>query len=65
MVGKSAGEKAKIFGIKDLLIYVRGIGVGRESAIRGLASTGINISAIFEDTPVAHGGVRPAKPRRV
>ncbi|MEX1064013.1 MAG: 30S ribosomal protein S11 [Candidatus Paceibacterota bacterium] len=65
LVGKDAVEKAKKFGFQEARISVKGIGPGREAAIRGIASTGVNITAIIDATPMAHNGVRPAKPRRV
>ncbi len=65
LVGKDAVEKAKKFGFQEAKISVKGIGPGREGAIRGIASTGINITSIIDATPVAHNGVRAAKPRRV
>lgn len=65
LVGKDATEKAKKFGLQEAKISVKGIGPGREGAIRGVVSTGINVSAIIDDTPIAHNGVKPAKPRRV
>ena len=65
LVAKDVVEKARQFGIVELSVVVRGIGPGREAAIRGLAGSGINISAIIDDTPIPHNGVRPPKPRRV
>ena len=65
LVGKDAVEKAKKLGFQEARISVRGIGPGREAAIRGIASTGINIVSIVDATPMAHNGVRPKKPRRV
>jgi len=65
LVGKDAVEKARRFGLQEAKISVKGIGPGREAAIRGVASTGINITAIVDATPMPHNGVRPAKPRRV
>ncbi len=65
LVGKDAIEKAKRFGFQEAKISVKGIGPGREAAIRGVASTGLNITAITDATPMPHNGVRPAKPRRV
>lgn len=65
LVGRAAGEKAKRFGFSEALIYIRGVGPGREAAARGLYSAGIDIKGIIEDTPVAHGGVKPEKPRRI
>src|SRR3989344_7259438 len=58
LVAKEAVEKAKKFGFQEANIIIRGVGPGREAAIRGVASTGIIISAIIDDTPQAHNGVR-------
>jgi small subunit ribosomal protein S11 len=65
MVAKDVVEKSKKFNLTNIKIIVKGIGPGRESAIRGLAGTGLNILAIQDNTPVAHNGVRRPKPRRV
>jgi small subunit ribosomal protein S11 len=65
LVGKDAVEKAKKLGFQEAKVSIRGIGPGREAAIRGIASAGINISSIIDATPMAHNGVRPKKPRRV
>lgn len=65
LVGKDAVEKAKRFGLQEAKISIKGIGPGREAVIRGIASTGINITSIIDATPMPHNGVRPAKPRRV
>lgn len=65
LVGKDAVEKAKKLGFLEAKVSIRGIGPGREAAIRGIASAGINITSIIDSTPMAHNGVRPKKPRRV
>ena len=65
LVGKAAAEKAKRFGFSEGNVYVKGVGPGREAAVRGLFSSGIDIKGIIDNTPVPHGGVRPVKPRRV
>jgi len=65
LVGKDAVEKAKKLGFQEAKVSIRGIGPGREAAIRGIASAGINISSIIDATPMPHNGVRPKKPRRV
>lgn len=65
LVAKEATERAKKFGLQEARIIIRGIGPGREAAIRGIAGTGIIISSIVDDTPQPHNGVRPPKPRRV
>ncbi|MFH1632109.1 MAG: 30S ribosomal protein S11 [bacterium] len=58
-------EKIEPIGMKDLHVVVKGIGTGRDSAIRSLNSKGLNILSIKEETPVAHGGCRPRRARRV
>src|SRR3989338_1692100 len=65
MVAKDVVEKSKKYNLTNIKIVVKGVGPGRESAIRGLAGTGLNILAIQDNTPVAHNGVRRPKPRRV
>ena len=52
-------------GVKQVSVFVNGPGPGRETAIRGLQSSGLMISAIKDVTPVPHDGCRPPKPRRV
>ena len=64
-VGELIGEKAQLLGVKDANVVVKGVGAGRESAIRAFASKGINISAIRDETPIPHNGPKPKKPRRV
>ncbi len=58
-------ERTKKIGLKEVDIFVRGIGSGRESAIRAIASGGLNIVSITDVTPIPHNGCRPPKPRRV
>lgn len=57
-------SKAKT-GPKEVEIYVRGVGGGRESAIRAFAAKGLEITLIKDITPIPHNGPRPPKPRRV
>ena len=64
-VGELVGDKAAIIGVKEVDVVIRGVGAGRESALRGFAGKGIDITKIADDTPVAHNGPRPPKPRRV
>ncbi len=64
-VGELLGEKAMTIGLKEASVVIRGIGAGRESALRGFSSKGIAIRAIKDATPVPHNGPRPPKPRRV
>lgn len=64
-VGEVIGEKATQMGIKDANVIIRGIGAGRESALRSFAGKGITITKISDLTPVPHNGPRAKKPRRV
>lgn len=64
-VGEVLGEKATALGLKEIDVIVKGVGSGRESAIRGFISKGFNITNIKDETPVPHNGPKPKKPRRV
>lgn len=64
-VGELLGDKALIIGVKEVDVVIRGVGAGRESALRGFAGKGIEISRIADDTPIPHNGPRPPKPRRI
>jgi len=64
-VAEAVAEKSKTLGISRVAVTVRGIGSGRESAIRSLASHGLDILSIRDRTPIPHNGPRPPKPRRV
>jgi len=64
-VVESVMEKVKKVGVREVIVYVKGIGSGREAAIRALASHGLEISAIKDVTPIPHNGCRPPKIRRV
>src|SRR5262249_13046 len=61
-VGELLGEKALTIGLKEASVIIRGIGAGRESALRAFAGKGIAIRAIKDMTPVAHNGPRAPKP---
>lgn len=60
-----AARKAKEIGIKEVEVFVKGPGSGRESAIRALQASGITITSIRDVTPIPHNGCRPKKKRRV
>lgn len=64
-VGEIIGEKAQQMGMKDADVVIRGVGAGRESALRAFAGKGINITKITDKTPVPFNGPRKPKPRRV
>ncbi len=62
---KALGEAKQVHGFSKADVYVKGIGLGREAAIRSLQTVGIAIEGIHDVTGVPHGGVRPKKARRV
>lgn len=64
-VGELLGEKALAIGLKEASVVIRGVGAGRESALRAFSGKGIAIRAIKDATPIPHNGPRPPKPRRV
>jgi small subunit ribosomal protein S11 len=65
MIIKDLSEKVKAYGVRDVNVFVKGVGTGRESAIRSLNGNGFNVISIKDITPIPHNGCRPAKPRRV
>ncbi len=66
MAAKTAAEKAiDIANVKTVAVFVKGPGIGRESAIRSIAQSGIDVASIKDETPVPHNGCRPRKRRRV
>jgi small subunit ribosomal protein S11 len=65
IIVKKAVEKVAQYGLKEVNVFVRGVGLGRESAIRSINANGINILSIKDVTPIPHNGCRRRKPRRV
>lgn len=65
MAASDAARKAKEIGIKEVEVFVKGPGFGRESAIRALQATGLIITSIKDVTPIPHNGCRAKKKRRV
>lgn len=65
VIAKDAIAKIKDRGLKEVKIFVQGVGSGRESAIRAINANGINITSIKDTTPIPHNGCRKRKPRRV
>lgn len=65
VVVKDAVEKVKDRGLKEVSVFVKGVGGGREGAVRALSANGINILSIKDVTPIPHNGCRPKKARRV
>jgi small subunit ribosomal protein S11 len=64
-VAEVVGEKSKVVGLKNVDVIVKGVGSGRESAIRAFVSKGFNITSIKDVTPVPHNGVKAKKARRI
>ena len=65
IAAKNAAKKALEHGLKDVEVFVKGPGSGRESAIRAIQAAGLRVSAIKDVTPMPHNGCRPPKRRRV
>lgn len=65
IIVKSAIEKSKDYGLTDVDVFVKGVGAGREAAIRALHSHGLAVHSIKDMTPIPHNGCRPKKTRRV
>ena len=65
VAAENASLKAKIFGVETVDVEVKGLGPGREQALRGLQTSGLNLESIIDTTPIAHGGCRPTGRRRV
>lgn len=65
VAAQDAAKGAVAVGMKEVEVNLRGPGAGRESAVRGLQSSGLTITAIRDTTPVPHNGCRPRKRRRV
>lgn len=65
MASEDAARKALDSGLRSVIVYVKGPGAGRESALRALSSVGLKVSAIKDVTPIPHNGCRPPKKRRV
>ena len=64
-VGELLGEKASMIGVKNADVVIKGVGGGRESALRGFTAKGIQIASIKDMTPIPHNGPRQKKARRV
>ena len=65
LAAQTASTKAKEVGLRQVEVYVKGPGSGREAAIRSIQAAGINVTAIKDITPIPHNGCRPKKKRRV
>ena len=65
VVVRNVSEKVKEMGMKDVEVFLKGIGSGRDGALRAINAEGFNITFIKDVTPIPHNGCRPKKPRRV
>lgn len=65
VVATEASKRAMTYGMKEVEVWVKGPGAGRESAVRGVTATGLDICVIKDVTPIPHNGCRPPKRRRV
>lgn len=65
VAAEDAAKEAHDFGLRKVKVYVKGPGQGRESAIRSLHNSGIEVTEIIDVTPLPHNGCRPPKRRRV
>ena len=64
-IGMDVAKRAMALGMREVEVRMKGPGGGRESAVRGIAAAGLNISVLRDVTPVPHNGCRPPKRRRV
>lgn len=65
VAAQDAGKAAVGLGMREIEVNLNGPGAGRESAVRGLMSAGLNVTLIRDKTPIPHNGCRPRKRRRV
>ena len=65
VIATDAAKKAQLLGMKEVEVRIKGPGAGRESAVRGIAATGMEVVSIKDTTPIPHNGCRPPKRRRV
>ena len=61
----NVSEKVRKYGVRELEVYVRGVGSGREASVRALANNGFDLVIIKDVTPIPHNGCRAKKPRRI
>lgn len=62
---EAVARKAQMHGMREVEVYIKGPGAGRDAALRAIKAVGLNISLIADVTPIPHNGVRPKKKRRV
>ena len=64
-VAETAVQKALTYGLREVHVFVKGPGVGRESAVRSLGALGLKVRSLSDVTPIPHNGCRPRKTRRI
>ncbi|MBQ9239627.1 MAG: 30S ribosomal protein S11, partial [Treponema sp.] len=64
-VAETAVQKALAYGLREVHVYVKGPGMGRENAIRALGTLGLKVKSISDVTPIPHNGCRPRKTRHL
>lgn len=65
IIVKAAADRVKEIGLKEVNVFVKGIGAGRDAAVRALNANGFQVLSVKDLTPIPHNGCRPRKPRRV
>ncbi len=65
MTAEKVVEKVAPYGVERVKVFIKGVGTGREQAVRGLHAAGLELEGIFDTTPFPHNGCRKKKPRRV
>jgi len=65
IIVKDAADRVKEYGLVDVNVFVKGVGAGREAAVRALNANGINVLTIKDITPIPHGGCRAPRARRI
>ncbi len=65
VTAEKVAEKVAPYGVERVKVFVKGVGTGREQAVRGLHAAGLELEAIFDQTPFPHNGCRKKKQRRV
>jgi small subunit ribosomal protein S11 len=65
VVATEASKRAATYGMREVEVWVKGPGAGRESAVRGVTAAGLEVTLIKDVTPIPHNGCRPPKRRRV
>lgn len=65
IIVRNVAEKVKDYGLSEVDVYVKGVGAGREAAIRALHANNISVTSIKDETPIPHNGCRSKKTRRI